>query len=59
MVWAGYGRAQNALGTTTTGDYEIHDEISIKKTSFKELSSTTLTKRRQTKYFAEEVLHEY
>ena len=36
MDWAGYGRAQNALGTTTTGDYEIHDEISIKKTSFKE-----------------------
>ena len=36
-------RAQNALGTTSTGDYEIHDEMSIKKTSLNELYSSTET----------------
>ena len=52
-------RAQNALGTTTTGDYEIHDEMSIKKTSLNELFSSTPTKRRLTKYLAIGVLDEY
>ena len=51
--------AQNALGTTSTGNYEIHDEMSIKKTSPNELHSSTETKRRLTKYFAEGLLLEY
>ena len=52
-------RAQNALGTTTTVDYEIHDEMSIKKTSLNELFSCTPTKRRLTKYLALGVLDRY
>ena len=50
---------KNALGTTATGDYEIHDEMSIKKTSLNELFSSTPTKRRLTKYLGEGVLDEY
>ena len=57
--WISKEGAQNALGTTSTGDYEIHDEMSIKKTSLKELYSSTETKRRLTKYFAEGLLLEY
>ena len=52
-------RAQNALGTTTTVDYEIHDEMSIKKTSLNELFSSTPTKRRLTEYLALGVLDMY
>ena len=52
-------RAQNALGITSTGNYEIQDEMSIKKTSLNELYISTETKRRLTKYFAEGLLLEY
>ena len=40
-------------------DYEIHDEMSIKKTSLNELFSSTPTKRRLTKYLALGVLDRY
>ena len=52
-------RAQDAVGTTTPGDFDIHDEMSLKKTPLKELFSSTPTKRKLTKYFAEGVLDEY
>ena len=38
----GVGRAQNAQGTTNTGGYEIHIKMTTKKTSVKELFSSTL-----------------
>ena len=52
-------RAQDALGRSAAGDYEIHDQMSLKKTPLKELFNSIPTKRRLTKYLAEAVLEEY
>ena len=45
-------RAEAALGTSVTDDYDIHDEMSLKKTKLIELFHSTATKRKLTKYLA-------
>ena len=51
-------RAQNGLNATP-GNFDIHDEMSLKRTTLRELFCSIPTKRRLTTYFAEAVLSEY
>ena len=52
-------RGQDVDLHPTNQDFEIHDEMSLKKTQLRELLSSISVKRRLTKYFAEAILEEY
>ena len=52
-------RGQDVNLHPTNQDFEIHDEMSLKKTQLRELLSSISVKRRLTKYFAEAILEEY
>ena len=49
-------RGQDVDLHLTKQDFEIHDEMSLKKTQLSELHSSISVKRRLTKYFAEAIL---